>query len=339
VQFDTGTHRDCSAATASASGQVALGIAGSWGGFAGTMFGLYSADGSASPGWVDGIVLVLGYGGPDLDPSFHPTRGGYAGIVHPGIANPLPFRTWDASGRLVAEIERFAVTTAPDRSGGSLLLARAFDPGNELAPPGPTKLEWVDAAGRLVRAATLDRDAELVISNWLTGHVVVVVPGSPGSARWFDESGSPLTAWFDVGDVSRRTSLHLLVDGTIVIATDGRWAIALADGIASAGAVPAWLASRPSTRLATIRGGRGYAVLPTGGTSSDGTSFEIVTASGESCGSFPLPAVEEAPGVAKRPRRLDVGEDGTLLQLSSVILTPNPFGIHCAFRWWPGLLR
>jgi hypothetical protein len=80
-----------------------------------------------------------------------------------------------------------------------------------------------------------------------------------------------------------------------------------------------------------------------GGTASadatSATSFEIVAASGQSCGTFPIPPAAEQPGAVKKPRRLDVGQDGTLLQQSSVLLNPNPFGIHCAFRWWPKLLQ
>jgi hypothetical protein len=337
LRFDTGTHSFCSVATTSASGQVALGISGP----AGTSFALYTADGNAFVGEVDGNLQRPFFFTEDVDPWFHPTGSGYQGIVHPGILNPLPFRSWDVSGRLLRETERFSVSSAPDRNGGSLLLARVFDPSNDAAPPGPTKLEWLDASGEVKVAVTLDRDPLLVLSSWATGHAVVVVPGTPGSARWFDESGTALTPWFDVGDLpttGSALSLHLLLDGTVAISSGGRWQVALPDAAASPGTVPGWLAARPSTRLATIRQGRAYAVLPAG-PSPDATRLEIVTGSGESCGSFSIPPAPVGPGQTKAPQRLDVGQDGTLLQTSSLLVTPVEFGIHCTFRWWPAVLK
>jgi len=337
-EFDTGTHSACSLATTNPSGQVALGISGSFAGWSGTVFRLYSPDGSASLGEIDGFLQQVFFT-EDIDPWFHWTSSGYQGIVHPGDTTPVPFRTWDSKGQLVRDIEQYAVSSAPDRQGGSMLLARVFDPSGVATPLGPTLLEWVDASGQITRAVTLDRDPSLVLSNWATGHAVVVVPGSPGSARWFDEGGSAITPWFDIGSVSTRSmSLHVLLDGTVVIRNEGQWQLALPDGAASVGTVPGWLASRELTRLATIRQGRAYAVLP-GGSSSDATRFEIIAGSGQSCGFFSIPPAAVRPGEAQSPRRLDVGQDGTLLQTSSVVLTPDPGGIHCAFRWWPELLR
>lgn len=340
VKFDTGTHRDCSVARTSGSGQVALGVHGSFAGSVGTVFSLYAADGSATVGTIDGFLQNVLFFTDDVDPWFHPTSRGYQGMVHPGNgASPLPFRTWDAGGQLVAETPGYAVSSAPDRNGGSLLLERVFDASNPATTLGPTQLQWIDASGQITRAVTLDRDAQLVLSNWATGHAVVVMPGSPGSARWFDESGLALTPWFDVGDVSDQAmSLHLLLDGTVAIRSGERWEVALPDGAASPGTVPAWLGSRPSTRLATIRQGRAYAVLPAT-SAPDATRFEIVAASGQSCGSFSIPPAAVLPGEARSPRRLDVGYDGTLLQTSGLTLTPPGFGIHCAFRWWPKLLQ
>ncbi len=333
--MDTGTHRACSVATANGSGQVALGVSGSFTGTNGTVFSLYSADGLVHLGDTDEILQTLPSGTTDVDPWFHPTAGGYQGIVHPGNTPPLPFRTWNSSGHLVAEVEPFSVSSAPDRQGGSLLLAVVVDPVGGAPTPGPTRLLRVDAAGRVTRLFVVsDRAPALVISNWTTGHIVVVAPGSPGTARWFDENGSPITPWFDVGKVIG-TSIHLLVDGTIVFSNDGQWQVALPDGASSSGSVPAWLASRPSTRVATIRGGRAYAVLGT----ADAGRFEIVTSAGESCGSFSIPAASVGPGETKTPTRLDVGADGTLIQTSSLSLSEPSFGIHCTFRWWPGLLK
>jgi hypothetical protein len=271
----------------------------------------------------------------DIDPWFHWTSGGYHGLVHPGrLASPLPFESWDTSGAFVGETGSYTTSSAPDGRGGSIVLARETTPTG--AALGPTQLEWVDASGTVKRSVPLDRDAGFVLSNWGTGHVLVAVAGSGASGRWFDASGNALTPWFGLGDLGILTA-HLLADGTIVLADNAGWRLALRDGVPSADAVPGWLAARPQTRLATIRHAAGYAVLPLEG---NGGSFEIVTAAGESCGSFTLPPAPVVAGETRTPgQRLDVGQDGTLLELSFVSTVAPSFGIHCNFRWWPGLLR
>lgn len=95
-------------------------------------------------------------------------------------------------------------------------------------------------------------------------------------------------------------------------------------------------------RLATLPGGRGYAVLPyvpVTAVSPPETSFEIVTATGESCGTFQLPAPADEPGISRTPALLDVGQDGTLVQAETLSGAALGSGTHCEFRWWPGLLR
>ena len=135
-----------------------------------------------------------------------------------------------------------------------------------------------------------------------------------------------------------RASLHLLLDGTIALGDGSAWRGIFRDGVAGMDPAPSWLASRPATRLATIRGGRAYAVLPFSG-AGDQTAFEIVAASGESCGTVTLPAPAAESGVGRTPIALDVGQDGTVLQTESLTGDPLGSGIHGEFRWWPGLLR
>jgi hypothetical protein len=50
----------------------------------------------------------------------------------------------------------------------------------------------------------------------------------------------------------------------------------------------------------------------------------------------PQPTV--TPGETKVPARLDVGQDGTLLQTANRQVAGRT-DIHCEFRWWSGLLR
>jgi hypothetical protein len=343
--FATGTHADCSVATSSPSGQVALGVSGAFGGSTGTRFDLFSADGSAKQGSISGLIPQVVPGSqPEIDPWFHWTSAGYQGIVHDLEATPPPslLRTWDASGTPLGDVKKYAVASAPDGAGGSVLLARSFEP-DATPQVGPTSLDWIDAAGHVARSVVLGEDPTLVEVAWVTGHVLVIVPGTTTSrARWFDGVGAPLTPWFGVAAPipGNSAALRVLVHGRVAFGDGRTWLAAFRDGVTGADAAPDWLVSRPNTRLATIRQGRAYAVLPLDQPGLDQTRFEIVTAEGVSCGSVVIPPPPPAAGLTRTPRRVDVGQDGTLFQQEQVIEEdPNSFGIHCMFQWWPSLLQ
>src|SRR6266702_663608 len=340
---------DCALATTNPDGQVALGIAGTFGNTSGIAIDLRSPV-NAMLGTIQFSPVPFGGGSHDIDPWFHATSSGYHGIVYDlGAFAPLVFRrfrAYDASGRQLAELGQFAISSAPDGQGGSVLLAQDWHrslsfSGRSHSPQyvpivGPMLLEWVDAAGGVTRSVEVGGTPTFVLVNGGTGHVVAISLGAAAPARWFDATGQPLTPWFTLGNVVG-TSIHLLLDGTVVLSDDGRWDVALQDGVSNPVAVPDWLAARPFTRLATIRGGRGYAVLPMDATSGDATHFEIVTASGQSCGTFAVPAPTVTATDSSTPLRLDVGQDGTLLQQLSRSVVPSPVGVQCAFRWWPAL--
>jgi len=343
---------DCALATTNPDGQVALGIVGTFGNKSGIAIELRSPA-NTTLGTIDVLTPVpFGGGSRDIDPWFHSTSSGYHAIVYDlGAFAPLVFRTfraYDASGLQLADLRQFAIGSAPDGQGGSVLLAQDFRRslrfgGRSHAPQyvpiiGPMLLEWVDSAGGVTRSVEIGGAPTFVLVNRGTGHVVAISVGAAAPARWFDATGQPLTPWFTVGNVVG-TSIHLLHDGTVVLSDNGRWDVALQDGVSNPVAVPDWLAARPFTRLATIRGGRGYAVLAMDPTSGDATHFEIVTASGQSCGTFAVPAPTVTATDSRTPRRLDVGPDGTLLQQLSRNVVPNNGGAQCVFRWWPALLR
>jgi hypothetical protein len=227
------------------------------------------------------------------------------------------------------------------------MLGRPLNPGGDAATVlGPSKLEWLDPTGIVLRTATLDDDPTMLLVDWNTDHVLTLLPGADRlRARWHDGAGAPLTPWFDAGPTidPRGATMHLLLDGAIALGDGQGWRGIFRDGAAQVDPPPGWLAARPGTRLATVRHGRGYAVLPmrygTNATTGDATSFELVTASGEGCGRVSLPPPPAEPGVTRTATGLDVGQDGTVIQVGSRTGPDLGMGMHGDFRWWPALLR
>jgi hypothetical protein len=333
VHLDTGTHAACALATTNPDGQVVLGVRLA-GNAATHSMTLFSSDGAPQGGPMFLEDLLPGAATQDIDPWFHWTSSGYQGLVHEtGVVPALFLRTWDAHGTIVRSGSNWAGWSAPDGNGGTVLASVA---------PNASALQWVDASGAVTRSVPLDASPGIVAVAWGTGHVLAIVTGGSARARWFDGAGAPLTPWFDVGTSATGTSVHLLIDGRVALSDGGTWNVVLADGVDHSDAVPAWLGTRPGTRLATIRGARGYAVLPLEG-HGDPTRVEILTPAGDSCGTVALPpAAALPPGVDATPTRLDVGQDGTVLQtvmLGGTGSVALGSGVHCEFRWWPGLLR
>ncbi|WP_242393775.1 hypothetical protein [Anaeromyxobacter oryzisoli] len=344
AQFQTGTHGVCYTATASPAGQVALGIRNMGGS---TWFRLFSAAGVDENVWLPNVSFLPV---TDLAPWFHPTSSGYQGLVHePGLTPPVVLRTWDASGLKLADSAHFAVSSTPSAEGGSVVIGREFT-GIEL---GARYLDWIDASGSLTRSVPIDGAPRYLVQTAGTKHVLVLdvglmpwEPSSPWQARWLDAHGGAITSWFTVEATAhgRGPALTPLLDGRVALFDGASWVAVFEDGEAHADAPPGWLGSRPATRLATIGRGRGYAVLPVqpGDGSSFTSRFEVLTAEGESCGSVDVPSPTPPAGESWRPSDLFVGEDGTLLELDFQSPT-NPgeiwFGVHCAYRWWPALLR
>jgi hypothetical protein len=87
--------------------------------------------------------------------------------------------------------------------------------------------------------------------------------------------------------------------------------------------------------------GAGVAVAAAscGGSGGRGDAFDVVAGDGTSCGSVAVPKSTPASGTARQPMRLDVGQDGTLLQMENVTGDRLGFGLHCALRWWSGAMR
>ncbi len=334
----------CNTATTSPGGQVALGILEVGRGLGTATFFLYPPDGSAR----QGSIVIGGHPGADLDPWFHATGGGWAGLggVADFSATPFPpdgLVSFDAAGNELRRTRDEVNTTAPDGHGGTDALMQPAVGQGQQETFGPAELAWFDASGSVVRTAPLDANAGALLVEWATGHVLVL-GGSSGApkARWYDGTGAPLTPWFDGVATPYQPTMHLLVDGSIALGDEQAWRGVFRDGVAAVDSPPAWLAARPGTRLATIRGGNGYAALPfrNGATGkADQTTVELLTAAGASCGKLTVPAAPAEPGIARTPEGIEVGQDGTLLEWEYLSGAPLGDGNHCEFRWWPALLR
>lgn len=325
---------DCYGATSHPSGVAALGVhvdsSDSEARFP------YAASGSSAG---PAMASIRGNAN-DPDTYFHPVSQGFRAVV---VLRPSPMtldyrvRTWDLAGALTSDLAMQVRTIAPRPDGGSVAVVDA-----STAPSTRTELVWIDADGHVTHTVPLDNDVDRVIVNWSTGHLFAFVGGlstRPTQGRWYDGSGTPLTPWFDIA-VQKGSGFYqrLLQGGVIALGNQGGpWATAVQDGVDGTEAVPAWLAARPGTRLATIRDGRGFAVLPATGIDS----FEIVTMDGQSCGTVSLPPLSADDGaVAAFPRPLlDVGWDGTVFQSALVQVPGAPSPQRCVFRWWPALLR
>jgi hypothetical protein len=308
----------CDGAISSPSGDVALGTHSFLNAPPVAGFGLFTRDGTRL-----GAAAPTLPPGPVVDPFFHPAAGGFQGVA--AMSTGLQCAAWDRSGALeVIACPGHPVTSAPTAAGGTVFVVAPAAGGDQL-------LVRVDPQGNASTAHALGGAASLVLESWRSAHVVVVdLSGATARARWFDENGNALTAWFTL---KARTpgygaSLKLLVDGTVAVYDGAGWTAVLRDGVEAADDPPAWLARLSGARLATIRQGRGYAVLrdDPGGAAT----FEVVTPDGQSCGNVTLPA--------KDVRRLDCGYDGTLFAVEArPALGGTPGG--CGFRWWRALLR
>jgi hypothetical protein len=140
------------------------------------------------------------------------------------------------------------------------------------------------------------------------------IPSDHGAARWFDSSGQPLTAWFDLG--SGRPLLRPLIGGGVAVHSLNGWVASIASGETVFSAPPprfrGWLSG-------IVLGGTAYARVSTG-------TIDIVDpSSGETCGSLMVPGY------------FTIGGDGSLLHVDSEGRDQTT-GL-CAVTAYPNVLR
>jgi hypothetical protein len=316
---------------------------------------------------VAGVHLSDDYDSSESPKPFQQPTGvvvaGDAGHLRP-IQEMMLIRTWDATGEAAGELnlraENFAY--APDPSGGILfagdLSATSFGPlshavamynGGGTSPQlrwGPKTL----ASAGAVYGAGVD----------LLGRTLVVTNGEKFapetiSAQWFDRDGAALTGefvlatGFTAGESTWFETSPLIGSGLAVRRMDYSYAqpgifharaLAVVDsGQPSVHAPPAWMASRPDTRLQITRSGRGYAVVPYGAKAvTCSQRIEVLAPDGASCGGRDYPI---ASGTCDT-HDLALGADGTVIQLlPDTMETKDPVMLThtCTWRWWANAVR
>jgi hypothetical protein len=170
------------------------------------------------------------------------------------------------------------------------------------------------------------------------------------AGQWFSETGAALTGEFlalSGAGLTPSVDLELspLVGGGLALrritfgpAPTSTWVGLFTSGAASSAPAPAWLASRPNTRLWLVRGKAAYALTPERATAADCTQrLEVVSSAGASCGALDFP-IASGPCVTLA---LTLGLDGTVIQQLPTALesNPSPHQRTCTWRLWPGLLH
>lgn len=288
----------------------------------------------------------------------------------PYAGTGVRLQVWDDAGNLVGgtfvrvgfEANGVGLGFAADPSGGVLLAgAISLDDVAPVEPSavmlsgsghgarwGPSRL----AANGSVRGVGVD----------VLGRSLVVTEASARfgagavSGQWFDAAGAALTGEFLIAEGvtfewSTRIEASPLVGGGLFVReidrkretgpllTRARPLAVVRSGEAAVSAPPAWLASRPLTRLEIVRGGRGYAVLPLGAQSVRCTQrVEVFAPDGTACGAREYPLAEGRCDTED----LALGADGTIIQRLPLSMEPHAdvFGTSgCTWRWWPGALR
>jgi hypothetical protein len=191
----------------------------------------------------------------------------------------------------------------------------------------------------------------------LLGRALVITDGSATfgaggiSAQWFGPDGTPLTgeflliAGFVTGPSTWFETSALIGGGVVVRRMDGynpthaHALVTVASGSATAQPAPAWMTSRPDTRLQVARGEHAYAVLPAGAKAvTCSQRLEVLAPDGTSCGAADYPI---AAGICDT-YDLTLAADGTVIQqlpLSMEDASPYSGGTSCTWRWWPAAVR
>jgi hypothetical protein len=204
--------------------------------------------------------------------------------------------------------------------------------------PSPTvyRLVWMDGAG--------SKRAEAVLGTTPSPGFVVAASGdvvafAGGQARWYGRDGAPRTDWFgyDTSGGSNEREIFgaaVLADGSVVVGLGTARALRFVPGVPEAATPPSWVTDRTGATIAAVRGNRANAFATVEQREPCKIRIEVLTASGESCGTVRL----EAP----RCDRVTFGADRTVFALHqgyAAIDSSYARNLVCTWSWWTGLLR
>ncbi|HEX9049161.1 MAG TPA: hypothetical protein VF841_01360 [Anaeromyxobacter sp.] len=271
-----------------------------------------------------------------------PQPAGYHAIT--SLKEPGYFERFDGTGALLSrDTSRYTFAVAGLPAGGSILTI-----GSAAWDPQPS-LVWMSTGGEQRAEQHMPaRVGTIAVSS--TG-AALVFGAQTGQARWYDADGAPMTDGFAVafGPPNVIPPPTALADGSIVFGVGtGLPTARIAQGSTKLEPLPDWVASRAAAAgtgflyfgaaLAVVRGGaaNAFAVVKSGGGAPCVVDVEVLTPSGESCGTTELRAPQACGSVS-------IGLDGTVFATGSTLdPTPGPSGAGggtCSWHWWSGLLR
>ena len=257
---------------------------------------------------------------------------------------PGYFERFDGRGALLSrDTSRYALAVAGLPAGGSILTI-----GSAFWDPQPS-LVWVSAGGE--QRAEQHMPARVGMIAVSSTGAALVFGAQTGQARWYDANGAPMTDWFGVafGPPNVIPPATALADGSIVFGVGtGLPTGRIAQGSTQLEPMPDWVASRAAAAgtgfvyfgaaLAVVRGGaaNAFAMVKSGVGEPCVIDVEVLTPSGESCGTAELRAPDACGSVS-------IGFDGTVFATGSTLdPTPGPSGGGggtCFWHWWSGFLR
>jgi hypothetical protein len=253
-------------------------------------------------------------------------------------------------GRLLSAIPysgtQFAigVAIAPQPYGGTLLVSdfiasdfnrwyrmiRRVDDRGAVVVSRASELMAGPPPGLLAAALDVREDA-----------LVVDRRGDRAVGRWYVGSvGVPATGEFDLfTGVTASTEIALvpLIGGGVAVRRDGIWAGVIAVDATRLDPAPAWLAAIPDSDLRVVEAGGAWARTRRrpGSGDSDDRRIDLHAPDGTYCGAIEVPAYG-----GDRGRRMSIGLDGTIIQLTARPAPPPHRGsTRCDYRIWPQLLR
>ena len=326
-QAVTGTFLQCFRGTADGSGTLALGYATSSQPFTGH-FGFLAPDGT-----VRSTQSYLGLNTP------YPQLAGFEGLARESAS-------W---GVLALASDGRQVNHASNIVGSGL---SANDPTGGMVIDNRSSIQTYDAAGNVRWTVSISDISQRLYALGVdrTGQVLLLFEGAGRFA-----GGSVAGLW--ITHDGQRGSIFSAIDqkfaDTILVIAPrvgsglfvqersplgGNW-VRQIDSLATSGSPPpSWLAQRGGWVVHFAHNGTTYAMTPTsdaGSSPGPKCRLDVIAATGKTCGTV----VFNDPSGSCESGNLEVGYDGTLVQLLASSTSGCQRDCACTWRWWSGYLH